>query len=91
MPELTPGHFSVPPSGCLPSGSSPAGRGDTDPLTVERHDVIGLGSTPKETKRVRSKLLAQLHERRNPRTKAAVNQLMDRYPRVVDVEPAMRR
>jgi hypothetical protein len=33
----------------------------------------------------------QLDERRNPKTKATVNRLLDRYLQVLDVEPTTRR
>ncbi len=61
-----------------------------DPLTGKRHDLVELADSPSEAEKVRTKLLAQLDERRNPRTKATVNQLLDRYLEVVDVEPTTR-
>lgn len=39
---------------------------------------------------VRTRLLNQVDEKRNPRTKATINQLMDRYLEVLDVEPTTR-
>ncbi len=38
-----------------------------------------------EAKKVRTRLIGQIDEQRNPRTRATVNQLMDRYLDVVDV------
>jgi integrase len=38
-----------------------------------------------EAKKVRTRLVGQIDEQRNPRTRATVNQLMDRYLDVVDV------
>jgi integrase len=62
-----------------------------DPLTGKRHDLVEVAATPAEAEKVRTKLLAQLDERRNPRTKATVNKLMDRYLEVLDVEETTRR
>jgi integrase len=80
----------------LPSGAFRvrvhAGR---DPLTGRRHDlveVVPAGPTAsKEAEKVRTRLLNQVDERRNPRTKATVNQLLDRYLQVLDVGETTRR
>jgi integrase len=66
----------------------------TDPLTGKRHDLIEVVPPgPKaavEAEKVRTRLLSQLDERRNPRTKATVNQLLDRYLEVVDLDESTR-
>jgi integrase len=67
----------------LPSGSRRvqvyAGR---DKLTKKRHyltETIPAGPTArKQAEKARTRLLAQVDERRNSRTRATVNQLMDR-------------
>jgi integrase len=38
-------------------------------------------SAARDAERVRTRLLNQVDERRNPRTKATMNQLLDRWPR----------
>ena len=43
-----------------------------------------------EAKKVRTRLIGQVDEQRNPRTRATVNQLMDRYLDVLDVEVTTR-
>ena len=43
-----------------------------------------------EAKKVRTRLIGQVDEQRNPRTRATVNQLMDKYLDVVDVEVTTR-
>lgn len=65
-----------------------------DPVTKRRHylkEVVPAGPTAeKEAERVRTRLLNQVDEQRNPRTSATVNQLMDRYLEVLDVEDTTR-
>jgi integrase len=67
----------------------------TDPVTGKRHDLVEVvPAGPKaaaEAEKVRTRLLSQLDERRNPRTKATVNQLLDRYLEVVDLDESTRR
>jgi integrase len=41
--------------------------------------------------RVRTRLLSQVDERRSPRTRAKVGQLLDRWLQVLDVDPSTRR
>jgi integrase len=41
--------------------------------------------------RVRTRLLSQVDERRNPGTRATVGQLLDRWLQVLDVDPSTRR
>ena len=66
-----------------------------DPLTKRRHDLVevippGPGAA-KDAEKARTRLRSQVDERRNPRTKATVNQLLDRWLEVLDVEPSTRR
>src|SRR5690242_20110129 len=67
----------------------------TDPLTGKRHDlteVVPPGPrAAAEAEKVRARLLNQVDERRNPRTKGTLNQLLDRYLDVVDLEDSTRR
>jgi integrase/DNA-binding transcriptional regulator YhcF (GntR family) len=66
-----------------------------DPLSGRRNyltETVQPG--PKawdEADQVRTRLLNQVDEQRNPRTKATVNQLMDRYLEVLDVDTNTRR
>jgi hypothetical protein len=57
----------------------------TDPVSGKRHDLVGVvAAGPRaaaEAEKARRRLLSQLDERRNPRTKATVNQLLDRFSR----------
>lgn len=46
---------------------------------------ISGGRTPR-----RARLIKQVNEQRNPRTKATVNQLTDRYLEVLDVDVTTR-
>jgi integrase len=66
----------------------------TDPVTGKRHDLVEVVPPgPKaaaEAEKVRTRLLSQLDERRNPHTKATVNQLLDRYLEVVDLDESTR-
>src|SRR5919106_4815418 len=41
--------------------------------------------------RIRTRLLSQLDERRSPRTRATVGQLLDRWLQVLDVDPSTKR
>ncbi len=65
-----------------------------DPLTGRRHflrETIPAGPTAaRDAEKARSRLLNQVDEQRNPRTKATVNQLMDRYLDVLDVDVTTR-
>jgi integrase/DNA-binding transcriptional regulator YhcF (GntR family) len=66
-----------------------------DPLSRKRHyltDTVPAGpGAAAEAEKVRTRLLNQLDEQRNPRTRATVNQLMDRYLEVLDVDVTTRR
>ena len=47
-------------------------------------------SAARDAERVRTRLLNQVDERRNPRTKATVNQLLDRWLEVAELETTTR-
>ena len=80
----------------LPSGSFQVTvyAGD-DPLTGKRIDIsetIPAGpDAAAQAERARVRLLNQVDEKRNPRTSATVNQLMDRYLEVIDVDRSHRQ
>lgn len=63
----------------------------TDPLTKRRlylTEVVPAGPTAwKQAERIRTRLLRQVDEGKQPRTKASVNQLLDRYLATLDVDP----
>ncbi|MGH3977664.1 MAG: tyrosine-type recombinase/integrase [Pseudonocardiaceae bacterium] len=62
-----------------------------DPLTKRRHylrEIIPAGSTASaEAHKALRRLVTQVDERRNPRTNATVNQLLDRHFEMLDLEP----
>jgi len=62
-----------------------------DPLTGRRHyltEVVPAGPRAAgEAEKARTRLLHQVDERRNPSTRATLDQLLDRYLEVLDVEP----
>ena len=61
-----------------------------DPVSHKRHylvETVPAGPrAARQAEKVRTRLLNQVDESRNPRTKATVGQLMDRYLEVLDVE-----
>ncbi|MEO3778607.1 tyrosine-type recombinase/integrase [Micromonospora sp. B11E3] len=63
-------------------------------MSKKRHYLVEtVPSGPnaaREAEKVRTRLLNQVDEKRNPRTKATMNQLMGRYLEVLDVEPTTR-
>jgi integrase/DNA-binding transcriptional regulator YhcF (GntR family) len=68
----------------LPSGAYRVRvYGGVDPVTGRRHDLretVPPGPrAAREAEKVRTRLLAQIDERRNPRTSATVAQLLDRH------------
>ncbi|MFG3418705.1 hypothetical protein [Micromonospora sp. NPDC048063] len=79
----------------LPSGSLRvkvyAGE---DPISGKRHyltETIPAGRTAaKEAEKARTRLLAQVDDRRNPRTRATLDQLLDRWLEVADIEATTR-
>src|SRR6266536_4678162 len=66
-----------------------------DPLTKKRHYLTEIvkprPGAEREAEKVRTRLVNQVDEERNPRTRATVNQLMDRYLEVLDVEEKSRQ
>ncbi len=78
----------------LPSGSARVKvYGGVDPITKRPlwlRETVKPHRTKRETEReadkVLTKLLNQVDERRSPRTRATVNQLLDRWLGVLDVE-----
>jgi integrase len=80
----------------LPSGSLRVKvYAGVDPVTKRRHylhETVAVGPTAqREAEKARTRLLAQVDERRNPRTRASVNQLLDRWLEVLDVEASTRQ
>jgi integrase len=65
-----------------------------DPLSGKRHyltETVPAGPRAlAEAKKVRTRLIGQVDEQRSPRTRATVDQLMDRYLDVLDVEVTTR-
>ena len=82
----------------LPSGSARVKvYGGVDPITKRPlwlRETVKPQRTKRDTEReaekVLTKLLNQVDERRSPRTSATVNQLLDRWLGVVDVERTTR-
>ncbi|NIJ10448.1 integrase [Saccharomonospora amisosensis] len=66
-----------------------------DPLTGRRHyvrETVPAGpNVEKEAEKVRVRILNEINEQRNARTNATVNQLMDRYLELVDVDASTRQ
>jgi integrase len=66
-----------------------------DPISKRRMyltEVVPPG--PKagdEAEKVRTRLLHQIDQKRNPRTRATVSQLLDKWLQVLDVDPSTRR
>ena len=68
----------------LPSGSLRVRvYAGIDPVTNKRHyltEVVPPGpKAAQEAEKLRTRFLSQVDEQRNPRTRATVNQLLDRY------------
>ena len=65
-----------------------------DPVSGRRHyldAVVPAGPrAAAEAERVRTRLLHEVDEQRNPKTRATVDQLLDRYLETLDVEPTTR-
>jgi integrase len=65
-----------------------------DPVSGKRHyldEVVRAGPrAAAEAEKVRTRLLHEVDERRNPKTRVTVNQLLDRYMETLDVEPTTR-
>ena len=64
--------------------------GGRDPLTKGRHsltEIVPAGPrAAAEAEKVRARLLNQVDERRNPKTSATLNQLLDKHLELIDVE-----
>jgi len=67
----------------------------TDPVSGRRHDLVEVVAAGPQATRLaeeaRTKLLNQVDERRNPRTIATVDQLLDRYLETLDVSRTTHR
>lgn len=80
----------------LPSGSLRVRvYAGIDPLTKKRLyliETVPAGrDAARQAEKVRTRLLGQVDERRNPRTKATVGQLMDQYMKLLSIEATTRR
>ena len=66
-----------------------------DPISKRRiylTEIVTAGPRAgQEAERARTRLLNQVDERRSPRTRATVGQLLDRWLDVLDVDPSTRR
>ena len=66
-----------------------------DPIAKRRmylSEVVPAGPHPgDQADRVRTRLQSQVDERRHPRPRATVGQLLDRWLEVLDVDPSTRR
>src|ERR671917_2621855 len=66
-----------------------------DPISKRRMyltEVVPAGpKAGREAERVRTRMLSQVDERRSPRTRATLGQLLDKWLEVVDVDPSTRR
>src|SRR3954467_60973 len=79
----------------LPSGSLRVRvYAGIDPISGKRHhlvEVVPAGrDAAKQAEKTRTRLLAEVDERRNPRTKATIDQLLDRYLDVLKIEDTTR-
>jgi hypothetical protein len=75
----------------LPSGSLRVRvYGGIDPVTGTRHyltEIIPPGPrAAKDAEKACTRLMSQVDEQRNPRTRATVNQMLDRHLEMLDVE-----
>lgn len=68
-----------------------------DPVTKKRHylnETVSAGSSPaatlREAEKVRTRLLNQVDERRHPRTNMTVDQLLDQWLELINVEASTR-
>jgi len=79
----------------LPSGSLRVRvYAGIDPMSKKKHylvETVPAGPTAaKDAEKMRTRLLNQVDDRRNPRTKATLNQLLDRWLEVAELEPTTR-
>ena len=72
-----------------------AGVRRVDPISKRRlylTELVAAGPKARQTaERIRTRLLSQVDERRSPRTRATVGQLLDKWLKVLDVDPSTRR
>ena len=69
-----------------------AGMDSVSKKRIYLSEIVSAGpKASQEAERVRSRLQNQVDERRNPRTPATVVQLLDRWLKVLDVDPSTRR
>ncbi|TWJ27593.1 site-specific recombinase XerD [Micromonospora sagamiensis] len=79
----------------LPSGSLRVRvYAGVDPLTGKRHyltETVPAGrNAQREAEKVRTRFLNEVDEKRSPRTRATLNQLLDKWLDVADIEPTTR-
>ncbi|WP_442791935.1 tyrosine-type recombinase/integrase [Micromonospora sp. NBC_01740] len=79
----------------LPSGSLRVRvYAGVDPLTGKRHyltETVPAGrSAEREAEKLRTRFLNEVDEKRSPRTRATLNQLLDKWLDVADIEPTTR-
>ena len=76
-------------------GTSSTGFSRCDPISKRRlylTEFVPAGPKAGQVaERIRTRLLGQLDERRSPRTRATIGQLLDRWLQVLDVDPSTRR
>jgi len=84
--EALPGEIEALPSGSLRVRV----YAGIDPVTRKRHhltEIIPPGPrAAKEAEKARTRLLSQVDQQRNPRTRATVNQMLDRHLEMLGVE-----
>jgi integrase len=62
----------------------------TDPLTKKRIDLVGTAETPDDAEKLRTKLLSQVDEKRHPKKKATVVQVLDQYMTIAKLDERTR-
>ena len=66
-----------------------------DPISKKRlylTEIVPAGPrAAQQAERIRTRLLSQFDERRSPRTRATLGQLLDKWLAVIDVDPSTRR
>ncbi len=76
---------------CPAARSASAVYAGIDSVSGKKHhltEIIPAGPrAAREAEKVRTRLLAQVDEQRNPRTRATVDQLLDRHLKLLSVEP----
>jgi len=79
------------PAALYGCGSMPASTRSPGDVTTLREVVPAGTRAAREAEKVRTRLLAEVDDRRNPRTNATVNQLLDRYLGALEIEDYARR